>query len=331
MEKGKEYCLYSKNRGEIVMDYTIRPVRKEEAGVLAEIEAACFPAAEAASREEIGKRLAAFPENFLAAQVQGVLVGFINGGTTDKPYLPDELYHDTGLHRPQGKWQTVFGLNVLPQYRRQGIAARLLDDFAALAKQRGKEGVILTCKDHMVAYYERRGFVRYGMADSCHGGAKWHDMRLVFDDGEKTALKDLAEKYYKTGYNCAESVVHAGNEYYGLGLCEHDMRMMAAFGGGMQVGDVCGALTGAACVVSAKYIETKAHDQKEELHAVMVKLVKAFQARLGARQCAKIKAQFYKKDGKCVNTVIAAAEVLAGVISEFDEEQNAKKRQESNQ
>ena len=306
------------------MDYTIRPVRKEEAEALAKIEAACFPAAEAASREEIEKRLAVFPENFLAAEVGGLLVGFINGGTTDKPYLPDELYHDTGLHCPQGKWQTVFGLNVLPQYRRQGIAARLVDDFTALAKQRGKYGVILTCKDHMIAYYERRGFVRYGAADSCHGGAKWHDMRLVFENGGKEMLGDIAGKYYEMGYNCAESVIHAGNDYYGLGLCEHDMRMTAAFGGGMQVGDVCGALSGAACVVSAKYIEVKAHEQKEELRTIMTRLVKAFQVRLGARTCAKIKSQFYNKNVKCLNTVTTAAEVLERVITEFDEEQNAK-------
>ena len=47
-------------------------------------------------------------------------------------------------------------------------------------------------------------------------------------------LKDLAQKYYDMDYNCAESMVHAGNEYYGLGLSEHDMRMVGAFGGGMQ-------------------------------------------------------------------------------------------------
>lgn len=311
------------------MDDMIRPVRSDEAAVLAKIEAACFPEAEAASLEQIEKRLAVFPENFLVAEEDGRLVGFINGGTTDQPHLPDELYHDADLHCPQGKWQTVFGLDVLPQYRRRGIGARLIDEFTALAKQRGKYGVILTCKDHMIPYYEQRGFVWYGAANSCHGGARWNDMRLVFKKEEKKRLRDIAEKYYEMGYNCAESMIHAGNDYYELGLCEHDMRITAAFGGGMQVGDVCGALTGAACVVSAKYIETRAHDQKEELHAVMVKLIKAFQERFGARQCAKIKAKFYEKEVRCQNTVTAAAEVLECVICEFDEEYRSSGRKES--
>lgn len=162
------------------MDITIRPARADEAGMLAAIEAECFPAAEAASGEEIARRLRTFPENFLVAEADGVPAGFINGGTTDRPYLPDALYHDTSLHCPDGAWQTVFGLNVLPQYRRRGIAARLVEDFLALACKRGKLGVILTCKEHMIPYYERCEFVRYGVADSSHGGAKWYDMRKVF-------------------------------------------------------------------------------------------------------------------------------------------------------
>ena len=45
-------------------------------------------------------------------------------------------------------------------------------------------------------------------------------------------LKDVAVKYYRNGYNCAESILQAGNEYYHLGLHEKDMIMAAAFWGG---------------------------------------------------------------------------------------------------
>ena len=57
-------------------------------------------------------------------------------------------------------------------------------------------------------------------------------------------LKDLAAKYYQQGYNCAETIIRAGNKYYNLGLDENAFRITGAFGGGLQVGDVCGALTG---------------------------------------------------------------------------------------
>lgn len=167
-------------KGEDRMEIKIRQAAAEEAVWLAQIEAECFPAAEAATLEEIEARMALFPENFLVAEADDTVVGFINGGTTDQPYLPDALYHDASLHRPDGAWQTVFGLNVLPQYRCCGIAAQLVEAFAELARVRGKAGVILTCKEEKISYYEHRGFVKYGRADSCHGGAVWHDMRMVF-------------------------------------------------------------------------------------------------------------------------------------------------------
>ena len=171
------------------MNVTIRLARPEEAKELAAIEAVCFPPAEAASEEAVCERMQAFPENFLVAELDGKLVGFINGGTTDQPYLPDEFYHDAALHKPEGAYQTVFGLNVLPEYRRQGIARLLVDGFLAMARERGKKAVILTCKEHMIHYYEKRGFVNYGVSDSSHGGATWYDMRCIFSPAKsKTGL-----------------------------------------------------------------------------------------------------------------------------------------------
>ena len=75
----------------------IRLADPGEADRLAEIEAICFPPAEAASHEEVVKRMGAFQENFVVAVKDEQIVGFINGGTTDKPVLPDEFYHDITL------------------------------------------------------------------------------------------------------------------------------------------------------------------------------------------------------------------------------------------
>ena len=151
-----------------------------EADRLAEIEAICFPPAEAASHEEVVKRMGAFPENFVVAVKDEQIVGFINGGTTDKPVLPDEFYHDITLHRKDGEIQTVFGLNVIPEYRHQGIAGELVEYFKELAKERGKKALILTCKEHMIPFYESHGLKKLGVADSCHGGATWYDMQISF-------------------------------------------------------------------------------------------------------------------------------------------------------
>lgn len=139
-----------------------------------------FSPAEAASKEAIRERMKTFQENFFVAEADGKVIGFINGGTTDKQNLPDEMYHDAGLHKPDGDYQTVFGLNVLPPYRHQGIAGRLLDHMSDISKKRGKKGVILTCKEHLLGFYGSHGFHNYGVADSEHGGAVWYDMRNLF-------------------------------------------------------------------------------------------------------------------------------------------------------
>ena len=176
----------------------IRLADPKEADRLAEIEAICFPPAEAASHEDVVNRMGAFPENFVVAVKDDQIVGFINGGTTDKPVLPDEFYHDITLHKKDGEIQTVFGLNVIPEYRficsssvdksynlipeyrHQGIAGELVEYFKDLAKERGKKALILTCKEHMIPFYESHGMKKLGVADSCHGGATWYDMQIWF-------------------------------------------------------------------------------------------------------------------------------------------------------
>ena len=159
----------------------IRLANKDDLEEIIKIESICFPPSEAASKEVMEERFKAFGENFLVAVEDEKVVGFINGCTTDKACLPDKLYSDTTLHNPKGKYQTVFGLDVLPQYRNKGTAAMLLEEFIELSKKRGKKGIVLTCKDFLIHYYEKFGFKHEGISISSHGGSKWNDMILLFE------------------------------------------------------------------------------------------------------------------------------------------------------
>ena len=162
------------------MEVTIRHAHPDEWKTLAAIEAECFPPAEAASEEAIKTRLEAFPENFFVAEKDGKAIGFINGGNTDELDLPDEMYHDISLHKKNGQYRTVFGINTLPQYRKQGVGSKLMNAFIEDAKKSGQKGVILTCKDKLLPFYQSFGYVNQGVSKSCHGGAKWNDMHLIF-------------------------------------------------------------------------------------------------------------------------------------------------------
>lgn len=158
----------------------IRAAREEEVERIAEIEAICFPEAEAAGLADFKERMKAFPENFLVAVDGDTIIGFINGCNTDKPVLGDELYHDATLHKPDGEIQTVFGLDVLPQYQHRGIGHQLMRAYIEHARTHGKKAVILTCKEQKITFYESLGYKKQGIADSEHGGAVWYDMQQWF-------------------------------------------------------------------------------------------------------------------------------------------------------
>ena len=147
---------------------------------LAAIEAACFPAAEAAAREEIEERLRVYAAHFYIAREKGAAIGFVDGMVTDEKDLLDELYADAARHDEKGAWQMIFGLNTLPEYRRRGVAAALIEAMCAAARAQGRRGVVLTCKEHLLPYYAKFGFCDEGLSASTHGGAVWHQMRRTF-------------------------------------------------------------------------------------------------------------------------------------------------------
>lgn len=158
----------------------IRTATTADLEALTQVEAACFPPAEAATREEFRARLAAYPDHFWLLYDRGRLVSFVNGMVTDEADLRDEMYQDASLHREDGAWQMIFGVNTIPEARRQGYAMELLRRVVHDARAQGREGLVLTCKAALLDYYARLGFVSEGVSRSVHGGAVWYQMRLRF-------------------------------------------------------------------------------------------------------------------------------------------------------
>ena len=158
----------------------IRHAAMQDLAALAAIEAACFPAAEAATEESLAARLEVYPNHFwLLEDLDGTIVSFINGMTTDEPLLRDEMYKHAALHDEHGAWQMIFGVNTLPDWRRKGYAGLVMQQVIADAKAQGRKGCVLTCKDGLLSYYEKFGFQNEGISKSVHGGVVWYDMRLT--------------------------------------------------------------------------------------------------------------------------------------------------------
>ena len=130
--------------------YEFRNIKQNEAEEAAEIERICFPPNE--------------------------MAGFLNGLATDEVVLKDEFFTDAGLHNPEGKNIMLLGLDVLPEYRSQGLARELVRRYLEREWGRGRKEIILTCLESKVAMYEKFGFKDKGIAQSTWGGEEWHEM-----------------------------------------------------------------------------------------------------------------------------------------------------------
>ena len=130
-------------------------------------------------------------------------------------------------------------------------------------------------------------------------------------------LKDLCEKYYyDMNYNCAETMIRAGNEYYDLGLHDRDMIAFGGFGAGIQTGNTCGAILSAVAILSMKYVEKKAHESKD-IKPVTQALIREFNKRYGSVLCKDIKPQSFAPDIRCKATIETACDILEQVINEY--------------
>ena len=159
----------------------IRTASMADLAAVTAMEVACFPAAEAATAQDFASRLAVYPNHFWLLEADdGAIVSFVDGLVTDEPLLRDEMYSDASFHNEQGAWQMIFGVNTLPDYRKQGMAGRVIRRVIEDARAQGRKGCVLTCKDKLIHYYETFGFVSEGISKSVHGGVVWYDMRLTF-------------------------------------------------------------------------------------------------------------------------------------------------------
>lgn len=164
--------------------FEFRSIRQEETNQAVEIEQICFPPNEACSREHMTERINGAPELFLVAvdKNTGLIAGFFNGIATNEEEFRDEFFTDITLHNPEGKNVMLLGLDVLPEYRMQGLARELVKRYMERERVNGRKKAVLTCLDSKVEMYKKMGFIDDGIANSTWGGEAWHQMSLYIDN-----------------------------------------------------------------------------------------------------------------------------------------------------
>lgn len=161
--------------------FEFRSIRPEEAEEAADIEAVCFPPNEACLKEHMLARIQAAGDLFLVAvdRKSGRLAGFLNGIATNEMSFRDDFFTDASTHNPDGKTIMLLGLDVLPEYRRQGLGRELVFHYCRREEEKGVRRMVLTCHADKVKMYKKFGFRDLGESASQWGGEQWHEMDII--------------------------------------------------------------------------------------------------------------------------------------------------------
>lgn len=155
---------------------SLRNVQSTDLEQLLIIENEGFSIEEAATKEAFIERIQLIPDTFIVAEKEGKILGYINGPIIGQPYITDDLFEKIKENSKKGGFQSILGLAVSPQARNQGIAKILIGKMEELVEDNQREGITLTCKQGLVPFYEKFGFINHGMSDSQHGGLHWYNL-----------------------------------------------------------------------------------------------------------------------------------------------------------
>lgn len=155
---------------------SLRNVQTNDLNQLLAIENEGFSKEEAATKEAFVERIKLISDTFLVAEVEGVIMGYINGPIIHQPYITDDLFEQIKENPKSGGYQSVLGLAVSKHARNLGIAKMLISKLEELVEENEREGITLTCKQELVSFYERFGFSSHGLSASQHGGIRWYNM-----------------------------------------------------------------------------------------------------------------------------------------------------------
>ena len=117
-------------------------------------------------------------------------------------------------------------------------------------------------------------------------------------------------------YNCAEAILRGANDYYGLGLNQKALKMIAPFGGGMNTGNTCGILTGGLAVIGVLFAEDMP-SKKSKLKEVTHHWITAFENEFKNTNCKLIKEFNQIGNEGCANLILKGADILEGIVEKY--------------
>lgn len=98
-----------------------------------------------------------------------------------------------------------------------------------------------------------------------------------------------AEQMFKKGFNCSQAVLSVFCEEMGLSK-KIALKISCGFGGGMRLGEVCGAVTGAIQLLGLKYGQDREDDieSKENTYGIVREFIEKFKEQNGSITCKQL-------------------------------------------
>ncbi|NWK83954.1 GNAT family N-acetyltransferase [Staphylococcus sp. GSSP0090] len=156
--------------------YHFRNVAMSDLNTILKIENHGFSPEEAASKEALINRINFIKDTFIVADYHGDIAGYINGPVINQPFITDDLFDESIKNAIHGGYIAILGLVVAENYRKQGLAGKLLNHLEHLAIEQERQGITLTCKASLISFYEQYGYINHGVSESQHGGMQWFNL-----------------------------------------------------------------------------------------------------------------------------------------------------------
>ncbi len=140
------------------------------------------------------------------------------------------------------------------------------------------------------------------------------------EEEELQKIFSTACDYHKSGYNCAESILHTYRDRLPFVLSDDAMRIATCFGGGGIGGSgFCGALSGAVMALSLLVGRPNLETSREPAHAYAREFGDRFVACFSANTCKALQIYEYgspEQKTNCRRITGTAARLLAEYLDE---------------
>lgn len=159
----------------LIPQVTLREASLEDWKAIVAIEEANF-STEAAGAETLQKWIEQGQTNFLIAELNEKIAGYIVGSAVFSRHLTNEMIDNSSKQQQDSDFMTIQRLSIHPEFKGQGLGTLLLAACKEIAVARNQKGLQLVCSDELISYYEMNAFINEGISERADSHAILYEL-----------------------------------------------------------------------------------------------------------------------------------------------------------